>query len=117
MLTLILAIACADIAPDDTATSLGYADEKGRHLDGVRFSPERADLRLFDVLSTDVVVSGNMHVVAHFCDPGLFIGDPEWVHDGDVLTVSWVPVAELLGDYTCTLITPIGRLTIPVLVE
>ena len=115
---LLLSLACAPATLDDTA-GLGWeVEEKTPRLGGLTFDPPVAVVvPMTDRESVDVVVAGRVHVLAHFCDRGLLSSTPEWLADGDVVTVSWVPVSDTPGDHTCTLITPIGRLTIPVVVE
>lgn len=115
---LLLLLACAPTAIDDTA-GLGWeAEEKAPRLGGLTFEPPVAVVVPMTAQeSVDIVVAGRVHVLAHFCDRGLLSTAPEWLADGDTVTVSWVPVSDILGDHTCTLVTPIGRLTIPVVVE
>ena len=114
---LLLSLACAPNIGDDTA-SLGDVAPKGVHPGGVTFDPSEAWLPASPVAPVALTVAGRAHVIASYCDDGIVVIAPEWIVDGSVVALGRVPGYPLAdGDHTCTLITPIGRLTIPVVVE
>lgn len=114
---LLLSLACAPAVGDDTA-SLGDVDAKSRHLGGVVFDPAEVWLPASPVAPVDVFADGRAHVLASYCDDGVVVIAPTWLTDGAAVSFGRLPGYPLTaGDHTCTLVTPIGRLTIPVLVE
>lgn len=117
-LTLSLLTACAPTTIDDTADLGWEAEEKTPRLGGVTFEPPELWLPASPVSPVAVVAQGRAHVLASYCDDGIVIDAPAWVVDGAVLTAGLLPGYPVApGDHTCTLVTPIGRLTIPVVVE
>ncbi len=114
---LLLFLACAPTVGDDTA-SLGEVSGKGMHPDGVTFDPAEAWLPASPVAPVTLTVAGRAHVLASYCEGGIVVVAPVWLMDGATVALGRVPGYPLAaGDHTCTLVTPIGRLTIPVVVE